>query len=745
MSKTTAYWSIGLIALISIASILQLPHLTFNFDFDDFFEKNDPNWQFYEQHLSEYGHDNDYLLVAIENRTGVFNPHFLGLFKELTVQINAIEGVTKVLDPVSAKKIVQSPMGTMLLPYLHIMDSELLRNDSLSISNHSNLADQLINTEKSAVSMIVYHDRFDDKMKEAQLNKDINDIIQSFGFDDYHVAGRIRAQAEFISLVKQNFSVFLLLSALLIVLILSYLFRSIKWVVIPVVVIALSVIVSIGVMVFSGQAIDVLSSMLPTILLVTAMSDITHFLTRFFDLQAAGSDKSVAVKATLKEVGLATLLTSVTTAIGFLTLVITDSLPVRNLGIYTAIGVMVTYIITFSLLPSIATLTKPDQKTANKKWNQVMGFIFIAVLRNRTIVLIFYAVLGVASLWSIRNLVIDTPLIADFPKDHTVTKDFQFFDQHFGGSKPIEINIQVKGDGDILSPHVINEIGLLTSYLNNRGSNFVGPDHIVKTINMANHGGQPEFYSLPDKTEQGKVRRQFAQIAHHFPYTLVSDDKASGRISGFSKDSGSRVGLQFQEDFKRYVDSNINHDLLEVRLTGTSYLFDLTTESLVTNIIYGLSIAMAVVAFVMVFLFRSFKMILIALIPNVLPLIFLAAIMVLFEIPLRLSTSIIFAIAFGIAVDDTIHFLARFNMERKGDVKLLPALKNTFLSTGKAMVITSVILSSGFMLFIFSSFDATFYTGLLISLTLGMALIVDLTLLPVLLLGLKKKESVRSI
>ena len=652
---------------VSLTSILQLPGLQFNYDFENFFEKNDPDWLAYQDHIAEFGHDNDYLLIAVEHSNGIFNPSFLHKADSMIRHISALEGVTQILSPLSAQKIIQSPLGTVLVPYLHKDDRNRLIQDSLQLSSHPNLAEKLINSEIGALAFIVYHERYNDKTLEAELSEAISQVVGDFAFSNFHVAGRIQAQSIFVQLIRENFSTFLTISIVLIISILFLLFGHLKWVIIPLVMIGLSIAISLSVLVIANQAVDILSSMLPTILLVTAMSDITHFLTRYFDLTARGHDKLEAVRLTLKEVGMATFLTSITTAIGFASLVITDSIPVRNLGIYTSIGVMITYAVTFSLLSATATLSRaPKPSTYYPIWNYVLGKFFLVTLRHSKQVLVVYGILTLIAFAGLKLLVVDTPLIADFPRDHPVTYDFAFFDQHFGGSKPLEVSITVNDpEQDMLSPDVIKAVDKVTSYLGVPFPNIISPADMVKTLNMANHGGQANYYHLPDSQDEAKIARQFPQLAHHFPIMLITDDQQGGRITGFGQDLGSKAGLKNQQDFEQYVSSNINNDLIGFKFTGTSYLFDLTTEALVENIIFGLALAMAVVALIMSLLFRSLKMILIALLPNILPLLFLAAVMAFFGIPLRLSTSIIFAIAFGIAVDDTIHFLTRFNLEMK--------------------------------------------------------------------------------
>jgi predicted RND superfamily exporter protein len=212
-----------------------------------------------------------------------------------------------------------------------------------------------------------------------------------------------------------------------------------------------------------------------------------------------------------------------------------------------------------------------------------------------------------------------------------------------------------------------------------------------------------------------------------------------GRITARLGDIGSEISLERTRALRLFIDQQINDDVVKFTVTGTSNLIDKNNVYLARNMFQGLGIAFLVVAVIAGIMFRSLRMVLITLIPNIIPLLMVAGIMGMFGIALKLSTSIIFTIAFGIAVDDTIHFISKFRIELNKGKSILYALKRTYLSTGKAIIITSIILSGGFLTLILSSFGGTFYTGLLVSLTLIFALLIDLTLLPVLILLFYRK------
>jgi predicted RND superfamily exporter protein len=306
------------------------------------------------------------------------------------------------------------------------------------------------------------------------------------------------------------------------------------------------------------------------------------------------------------------------------------------------------------------------------------------------------------------------------------------------GLKPFEMSIELKDKNkSIYDYEVLTELNkidsfLLTDYELKQCASVI---QILKISNRTEHGGIPDYYTFPDETDAASFIRQFEKFDRNGLLNLFVDStKTFARFSSSSGDEGryatNEKNVRFDAFFKTEVDTN----LISYRLTGTGHLLDRNMGSLSANLTQGLFLAVIIIALLMGFLYRSFKIMLIALVPNVIPLIMLAAILGFFGIQLKVSTAIIFTISFGIAVDDTIHFMSKLRLELNKGQSLLYAIKRTYISTGKAIVLTTLILCSGFLLLIFSDFLGTFYVGVLISLTLFFALLADLLLLPVLLL-----------
>ncbi|MDP4826561.1 MAG: MMPL family transporter, partial [Flavobacteriales bacterium] len=270
------------------------------------------------------------------------------------------------------------------------------------------------------------------------------------------------------------------------------------------------------------------------------------------------------------------------------------------------------------------------------------------------------------------------------------------------------------------------------------GSLF-SPLQVLKLANKTMHGD--DHFAIPDsQKEVDRLVRLVRRMDKDSMIQLfVNEEMHMARVQGKVGDLGAREFEQRNEKLMS-VYGDLENPKFDIRVTGTATLIDLNNAYLATDMTIGLIIAFLVVAIIMGLMFKSVKMVLICLIPNILPLLMIAGIMGALGIDLKVSTSIIFTIAFGIAVDDTIHFMSKLRLELGKGKSLLYALKRTYISTGKAIIITSIILSGGFFTLVFSSFLGTFYVGLLISLTLLFAVLADLTLLPVLILLFFRKK-----
>ncbi|HKK39811.1 MAG TPA: MMPL family transporter, partial [Cryomorphaceae bacterium] len=330
-------------------------------------------------------------------------------------------------------------------------------------------------------------------------------------------------------------------------------------------------------------------------------------------------------------------------------------------------------------------------------------------------------------------------------KSEKLRKDFTFFDQYFSGVRPFDLGIQWESGPDINDAEYFQSLDTLHDYLEEEygvGA-IISPLSVIKERNRSNHGGKNEYYRLPEKeSELNRLVKDYQKILNTGKIgNLSTEDGGYVRLLGRVGDLGAKHFAEKNEDLKKFLSEVGIAEKGSVTITGTGTLIDRTNQTLVESLSKGLGAAFILISILMGFMFRSIRMVVIALLPNLLPLLAVAAIMAIAGIDLNMSTSIIFTIAFGIAVDDTIHLLSRYKLELVKGKSQYEAMKNAYLHTGKALIITSVILFGGFIGLCFSSFQSTFFIGLFVTLTLAFALIFDFTLLPPLVLPAEEKES----
>lgn len=733
---STAFWTYG------------VTQSKFDYDFEKFFPPTDTETEFYEEYRSRFENDYDFLLIGLTNSPSIFQSKFLKKVDSLTAKLSTIQHVTEVHSITNIKLPVYAGGGVGYKKYVHLDNDSLLKVDSLRLNETGELNGSFISYDQATTCILLQTTERLSKLKSDQLLLEIENVISKSGITNYHLAGKIKAQQVYLSRMQQEIVLFLCIATVLVILFLAVTFRSFTSIVVSLGVVFVSIIWQLGIMHFSGKKIDVLLTLLPTILFIVGMSDVIHFLSKYLEELKSGITKKEAILRTIKKIGLATFLTSFTTAIGFLTLQTSNISPIREFGLYTAIGVMITFILSITLLPAVLLLLKPPipviRKSSGEKWNRILLKQFLWILKHRKYIVFTSIVVSILACFGMYQLKVNNLLLEDLREHEPLKQEFRFFENNFSGGRPFELYIEAAGSSkNVISYESIAELKLIESQATQSFQlGFVrSPIFLLKAFNRSLNSGLNHYYTLPEtKAEYDALINTFKMSgALNEPdvQKIISPDLLSCRIHAKMHDLGSYKVNKMEKEFIQSLPP-LKH--LTYRVTGSARLIDKNISNLSRNLIQGLSIAVLIIAITIGLIHRSLKIMLISLIPNFIPMLCIAGLMGYLGIDIKVSTSLIFTIAFGIAVDDTIHFLSRFKIEQRSGLSTIYAIKRSFLSTGKAMILTSLILCSGFITMITSSFLSIFYLGLLLSTTLALALLADLYLLPILLLPLKKKK-----
>lgn len=744
--KRFSRWGIFFTILISVFWLWQTRALYFDYDLERFLPIGDPDTEFFYQFQDRFGVDNDYILIGFRPAQGVFDSSFLHQLNQLTTRLEKLPQTERVINPTQFRfqRRNPNPFGPRVLstPFFHLNNPERYRSDSLFFFQQKGWIKSFFSEDRKAVLLQLWHKAADSDEFCADLSTEVQQLVDEMEVDHAEIAGKCFGQTTFIRTLQFETVLFTGTSILAVFILLFWAYRTLLGVALPLIVVGLSVLWTIGLMAVSGKPFDLISNIIPTVLLVIGVADAIHLVTHFQLYRKAGLGLSQALKKAVKEVGTATLLTTMTTAVGFLTLTTSTFIPLIEVGWVTTVGLFFALLLTYTLIPAILVLYGEVFKGFSDRsawWNRLLLQWLSWVMNNRQLVIVISVLVLLVSPIGITQLKVNNYLLEDLKPDHPRRQAFHFFESHFSGARGMEIALVAKQENaDLLQLKVLRQIERLDSFLlaTYGVGSLISPVEILKQANQVSKGGDPDFYSLPSSQEDvtNLIDRFKQETGQDIWGKYVSSEKKPWmRISGLTKDEGSAVFSMRNQALMEWVKKELTNTPFQVHVSGTPHLLDLNNSYLAKNVLWGLSVAIALVGILFAIVLGSVRLGLLSLIPNLLPLIVIAGVMGFYGIDLKISTSIIFILSFGIAVDDSIHFLSRFQREMQARSSVTLALRHTIVSTGKAIALTTIILLCGFLTLTFSNFLGTFYLGGLVAVTLFLAAFFDLTLLPVLL------------
>lgn len=732
---------IAFYALLIPLSVIALMNIKFVFAFEQFFPQGDPDLIFFKEFIHEFESDDNFLLVGVESKNdNVFEKQFLDDFHKLCLESKRLPLVRNVQSLTTISTPIKTPFGYSAVPLIHRNSPDKYGQDKENILSDKRFKDILINGDASALVMNIKTIDFIGLEDSKALMKSLDSLVSKYDFKDVHYLGRPNFTKEMINIQKVEMTKSIAISGVLVIIILWLIYRS--WISVGIAMgsISLSLLFFMALLSVTGRELNVMSALYPILMLIVGTSDVIHIMSKYIDELSRGKTKAQAIDKTIRQIGIATLLTSLTTAVGFATLLTSDVKTIGEFGINAAIGVVLAYVVVVTLTTSVLTYFDKEQLSKTKKsksdfWEPWLEKWHHFTQENGNAILIVSAIIFAVFFIGISQISTDYRIEGNLPTKAKVTQDFQFFERELNGFRPMEMAITVTGDKKADSYEVLKEVSKLEDYLDKNpyvNSSF-SLATAYKSIERANHGNNPAFYRFPDKKAFAKAKRLVNKLGKDQIGNLVNKDKSKTRISARLKDAGAETIKENGVIIDKWIEENIDASLIAVKRTGTGLIVDKNAEFIKKDLINGLLLALALVSLLMVMLFKNLKMLVIALIPNIFPVLFAASLLGFFNIPLDASVSIIFAIIFGIAVDDTIHFLSKYNLSRREGKSIEESLHITMIETGKAITFTTIILFFGFLVMLFSIHPPSFNIGLLISITLVGAWLCDLLILPVII------------
>ncbi len=754
---------LGVIAIITAFMGYYATKVEMSYDFTRSVPLEDPDMIFLDKFRAQFGEDGNIIAVGFKD-SAIYKLDNFRKFRELSDNLKKVEGVNEVLSlpvlKILLKDTAQSKFYTAPLFPPTISSQKELDSLITEAKKQKIYMGQLVNADNGATMMIVSVQKgVSNSVRRVALINSLNELGSEFSKStdiEVHYAGLPFIRSVVALQVKSELAFFTYMSALVTGLIMFFFFRSVRAVLFSMVMIAVMVVWTLGTISLFGFKITLLSGLISPVIVTIGVTNAIYLLNKYHLEFIKQGNKVDAIRIVVQKMGLATFLTNLTVAIGFLTLLSTDIVILREFGVVAGLNIIALFFVSLVMIPGILTLLPPPspkhlRHLDFKLMNWFVKSIDVIVTRARSSIYIVTVAVVVIAVFGMLKLEAVTFMVDDLPAKSQVKKDLKFFEQNFSGIMPIEFMVDTHKRRGLLQVNNLAKIEAFESFIDSM--NLVSPPvsliSFVKASKQAFYNNNPVFYTLPSNAEKGFILRYMKGQTDNSGLLKSFTDSTfqKMRISAQMADIGSKrmdslitgvINPKIKQMFKAEEDAK---DSISVKVTGTSVLFIKGNEYLVNDLWKSLILAFILITISMAALFANARMIIISLIPNLIALMITAGIMGYFHIPLKASTALIFSITFGISVDNSIRFLAKYRQELMSTGFFVPrAVSESILETGKAIIYTSLVLFAGFIIFTFSDFGGTIALGVLTSTTLVISMFTNLILLPALILTFDKPK-----
>lgn len=711
----------------------------------------------YQTFLSKFGEDGNAVVFAIRD-SALFKPVNFNRWNKLSKQLGAFPEVDFVLSTDNLQELVKDNEKQEFKMQPLITGELKSQKEIDSITNYlfNNLPfynNLIYNKESRTLRTIMYLDKdiVNTTVRKDFILQDMNTLIADFENEtglDVHISGMPYVRTMNSQNIIDEIGKFILAALAVTSLIFFFFFRSIRATVISMCVVIIGVMWAFGFLGLLQYEITVLTALIPPLIIVIGIPNCIFLINKYQQEVKKHGNQALSLQRVISKIGNATLMTNITTASGFATFIITDSKLLKEFGVVASINIVGIFVLSLLIIPIVYSFMKLPKtkhlKHLNKKWIDAFVSWMERIVRHRRITVYIVSIaLLVISIIGIYQIKISGSPIEDMPKNAEFFQDIRFFEKEFKGIMPVEIVVDTKVPNGVLKPVTLKRMNQLGDIVEDipELSTPVSVVNLVKYSKQAFYNGIPKYYQLPTSQENNfimDVARKSSDNSNLLS-TFVDSTGQTARMTTFMRDVDTSRMEQIEQRLLEHIAKIFPAERYNVYMTGSALLFLKGTKYLVKNLIMSLALAIGLIALFMAYLFRSFRMIIISLIPNLLPLVITAGIMGFVGVPIKPSTILVFSIAFGISVDDTIHFLAKYRQElTANNWRIEKSVYNALRETGVSMFYTSIVLFFGFSVFIISNFGGTVALGSLVSATLLLAMLANLILLPSLLLSLER-------
>jgi predicted RND superfamily exporter protein len=738
------------VVVITVAFLVYLATngLRFDYNIENFLPADSPVIQEYRSFTDKYEPDDGIILLGFEHEN-VFQFEVLRDVAAISDSIEALESVDRVESLTTYRGLISTDQGLEFKTLIERIEPDAA---VLAAQKDAVLADPLapgyvVNETGTVTALFV---RIAPEVTGYAGRREVIDRVENI-LEPYRASYRFRESGipvlrnGYVDSIQRETFKYLILNSLVIAVVLFWLFRSLAGIFLPLIIVYAGGVWTVSVMNLSGSSIDVLSSTISAIILVVGIADYVHLQTKYNEIVRSGGNRREAVRGMVLRLGVATLLTSITTAIGFSTLATSNIIPMRRFGVYTAVGVLLTFVVSIVLVSAVQWIAPPPSQAtrpgSGRRFQQHLDRVDGWTSRYPKSILLGAGVVLLASVFGATRLRVNSYINDDLGPRTELYRDMAFFQEKLAAPFPLEILLTSDAPGAFKDPDLLRKVRAVQSHLNGLPSVGRTVSIVDLLLHLHERLGADDSSEIPDSPELIAQYLLLLEISNGGDTNRLTDfDYSEVRISALMDDVGSRRLNPILAGVDSVIAAVFVNDPVSASKSGTIVIAASVSQSITRSLLVSIALAFVFISLIMAVAFRDMKYIVISLIPNVIPLVVTAGFMGFVGIAIKPATAVIFSIAFGIAVDDSIHFLARFRQELR-DRSLEDALRTTLRETGRAIVMTSVIVVAGFLSLGTSRFETTAYMGYLVSITVVVALLADLLVLPALIrIWIKPRE-----
>lgn len=751
------YRIVILILILGLTGFMayQIQFLKLDYGYAGLLPDSHPVSEKLQEFVEEFGEDATIFLFGCEDEA-FFQVDKFNDWNQLRERIKNIEGVEQVLtasDAYNLKKDLQNKVFNITRVFPDEVQSQSELDSLLQVFHSLPIYKNLIYADSAQVMVMAVSmnkDVINQKIRETIVG-DIESLAKDFGNDhelDMHFSGLPYVRTQYAIMIKADLIKFIILAAAVLAIVLFLFFRSFKVVLFSLFVVSLGVACSLGMIVLLDYKITLLTGMIPTVIIVIGIPNCVFLLNKYHQEYLKHGNKIKALQRTIQKVGNAIFLTNLTTAAGFATFMIIQNRILNHFGQVASLNILVLFVISITLIPIIFSFLPPPSKGETKhlenKWiKKVVNWFVLAVTDKRIYIFLSVTVFMIFAIIGIARIKATGYIVDDIPKDHPLYVDLKFFEKHMNGVMPLEILIDTHKPNGVLQMTTLKKVEALQNKLKTYPQ--LSPSFSIvdglKFARQAYFNGNTKHYRMPSNQEKNFILSYLKgqDDNNHLLTSFVDSLNQKLRVSMRVEDIGTYGMRELQDSIQNDLNRFFPPDKYTTSLTGSSLTFSLGTSYLVRNLFWSLGLAVLLISLFMAVMFKSLRMVIISIMPNILPLVITAGLMGFFGIPIKMSTVLVFSVAFGISVDTAIHFLAKYRQELLCfGVSPEAAVLNAIKEVGVSIIYTVIILFLGFGIFVASDFGGTVAMGILVSITLFVAVFSNLLLVPSLLIATSK-------